>query len=77
MSKRERAISLISTIPDSKLTFVINMLENIKGLLGEEIEPDEWDLDMIAQAQKENDGTTVSFEEVLKKDGLTYADLQG
>ncbi|MCM1538390.1 MAG: hypothetical protein NC254_08335 [bacterium] len=41
----------------------------------EEVEPDEWDLEMISNAAKNNDGSSVSFEERLKKEGLTYADL--
>ena len=40
------------------------------------MEPDQWDLDMMAQAQKDNDGTTLTLDEMLKKEGLTYADLQ-
>lgn len=76
MSEREKAIQLIKEIPDNKLIFVVDMLNSIKNLLIEEVEPDEWDLKMIAEAERENDGTTVSFEEILKKDGLTYADGQ-
>ena len=63
MSEREKAIQLIKEIPDNKLVFVV-------------VEPDEWDLEMIAQAEQENDGTKVSFDELLQKEGLTYADLQ-
>ena len=40
------------------------------------VEPDQWDLDMMAQAQNDNDGTTLTLDEMLKKEGLTYADLQ-
>ena len=78
MSNREKVLRLIDDIPENKLVFVINVLESIKAYAGtvEEIEPDEWDLEMIARAEKVNDGTAVSFEEILKKDGLTYADLQ-
>ncbi|MCD8106211.1 MAG: hypothetical protein LUF35_14740 [Lachnospiraceae bacterium] len=75
MSNKERAIRLIDEIPESKLVFVIDMLSSIKGLLTEEVEPDEWDRQMIAEAKQENDGATVSFEELLMKDGLSYADL--
>lgn len=36
----------------------------------EEIEPDEWDLEMIKQAEEENDGEAISLEifakEILK-----------
>ena len=76
MSNRERVLQLIDDIPDYKLIYVVDMLNSIKNLLVEEVEPDEWDLEMIADAEKDNDGTTVSFEEMLKKDGLTYEDLQ-
>ena len=75
MSEREKAMQLIKEIPDSKMIFVVNMLMKIKGLPVEEIEPDEWDLKMIEEAKKNNDGSSVSFEELLKKAGLTYADL--
>lgn len=76
MSEREKAIQLIKEIPDNKLVFVVDMLNSIKKLLIEEVEPDEWDLEMIAQAEQENDGTKVSFDELLQKEGLTYVDLQ-
>ena len=42
----------------------------------DEVKPDEWDLKMIQEAEKENNGEKVSFDEILKRDGLTYADLQ-
>lgn len=76
MSNRERVMMLIEDVPDYKLTYVIDILNSIKGLLVEEVEPDEWDLQMIADARRMNDGSTVSFDEMLKKDGLTYEDLQ-
>lgn len=43
MSNKEKALQLIDEIPESKLVFVIDMLNSIKGLLMEEVEPDEWD----------------------------------
>lgn len=76
MSNKERVLQLINEIPDYKLIYVVDMLNSIKSLLIEEVEPDQWDLQMIDQSQKENDGQTVSFEEMLEKDGLTYEDLQ-
>ncbi len=76
MSNKERVMQLIDDVPDNKLVFVVNMLESLKAYAGEEIEPDEWDLKMIADAGEINDGTTVTFEEMLQKDGLTYEDLQ-
>lgn len=76
MSNKEKVLQLIDDIPDYKLIYVIDMLNSIKSLLVEEIEPDEWDLQMIADAKKNNDGTTVTLDEMLAKDGLTYEDLQ-
>ena len=76
MSNKERIIQLIDTIPDQKLVFVVDMLETLKGYAGEAIEPDEWDLKMIKEAEKENDGEYITFEDMLKEEGLTYADLQ-
>ena len=75
MSEKERAIQLIEEISDNKMIFVINLLKSIKGLLVEEVEPDEWDLKMIEEAKRSNGGMIVSFEELLEKEGLTYADL--
>ena len=71
MSNKERAIQLIEDIPEHKLTFVINVLESLKAYAGETIEPDEWDLQMIKEAQEENDGETVSMETLTAELGIT------
>ena len=81
MSNRERAIQIIDSIPDNKLMVIIDILEalqtHINGTMTPEtVQPDEWDMTMIAEAEKVNDGETVSLDEMLAKDGLTYADLQ-
>ncbi len=60
---------------------VLDDLDRLEGIQSvgadpEAVEPDEWDLKMIEDARKENDGKTVSFSELLEKDGLTYADIQ-
>jgi len=70
MSNRERVMQLIEDVPESKLVFIINMLENLKGYAGEAIEPDEWDLQMIAEAKQINDGNTVSLEKVCQDLGV-------
>ena len=71
MSNKERVLQLIDDIPDQKLIYVVDMLNSIKNLLIEEVEPDEWDLQMINQAQEENDGTTISFEKLADELGVT------
>lgn len=67
MSNKERIIQLIENVPDSKLIFVVDMLESLKAYAGEEIEPDKWDLQMIADAKKENNGETITLEELCKE----------
>ncbi len=81
MSNRERIIQIIDGIPDSRLLYVVNILESLRSYVAEELDaiseqPDQLDLYMIDEAKKINDGTTVSFDEMLLKDGLSYADLQ-
>lgn len=76
MSDRERAVQLLEQIPESKMLFVVDMLNSIRNLLIDEVEPDEWDIRMMKEAEAENNGETISLEELLKRDGLTYADLQ-
>ena len=76
MSNKEQILQLIDNIPDYKLTYVVDILNSIKNMLLEEVAPDEWDLQMIADAKRGNDGATATFEEMLKRDGLTYADLR-
>lgn len=70
VSNRERVLQLIADIPDIKLHFVVEMLESLKAYAGEEIEPDEWDLQMIAQAERENDGETVTLEDLVHELGV-------
>lgn len=71
MSNKERVMQLINDVPDNKLIFVIDMLESLKAYAGEEIEPDELDLQMIAQAERENDGQTVTLEELKQELNIT------
>ena len=71
MSNKERVIQLINDVPDNKLVFVVHMLESMKAYAGEAIEPDEWDLKMISDAKQENDGETLTFDEVEKELGMT------
>lgn len=70
MSNKERAIQLLDSIPENKLVFVIDMLENLKAYAGESIQPDDWDLQMIAEAKQENDGQTISIEALASDLGI-------
>lgn len=70
MSNKERALQLIKSIPEEKMAFVVSMLETMQGYAGESIEPDEWDLELIAQAERENDGTTITLEALAEELGI-------
>ena len=76
MSNRAYAHQLLDKVPESKIIYIVGILEGAMIPETEEVEPDEWDLKMIEEAKKENDGETITFDELLKKEGLTYADLQ-
>ena len=75
MSERERIKQAIDRLPEYKLAYVSNLILSIEKTDIEEVEPDEWDLAMIAEAKKHNDGSVVTLEELLEKEGLSYADL--
>ena len=80
MSNKERIIQLIDNVPDNRLVYIVDILESLKAYANEPTaetaEPDEWDMAMIRDAERINDGTTISLEEMMAKDGFTYADLQ-
>lgn len=71
MSDRERAMQLLEKVPETKLCYIIGILEGATIPDIEEVEPDEWDLKMIAEANKENDGEEVTFEDLKKELELT------
>lgn len=71
MSNKERAMQLLEDIPENKLVFIVEMLENIKAYVGEEIEPDKWDLEMIERSKRENDGNGIPIEKLAEELGIT------
>ncbi|MCI8749181.1 MAG: hypothetical protein HFH67_15200 [Lachnospiraceae bacterium] len=75
MSEREKLKAIIDRLPEYKIAYIANLIFSIEKTDIEEIEPDEWDLKMIEEARANNDGSAVSFEELLEREGLTYADL--
>lgn len=75
MNEREQIKQIIDRLPDYKIAYIANLILNIEKMSIEEVEPDEWDLKMIEDAKKNNDGSAISLDDLLKKEGLTYADL--
>lgn len=71
MSDRERAMQLLEKVPETKLYYIIGILEGAAIPDIEEVEPDEWDLKMIAEANRENDGDEVTLEDLKKELELT------
>lgn len=71
---KEKAHKLIDSVPDNKMAQVIVILEGIKSIIDDEV--DEWDLQLIKEAQEAlREGDFVPFEEVLKEAGLSAKDL--
>lgn len=75
MSNKERILQLIDNVSDNKLVYIVNILESLQAYANDEVIPDEWDKEMMLRAEQINDGETVNFDELLKKDGFTYAEL--
>lgn len=71
MSNRERILQLIEDVPDNKLIFIVNMLESLRAYANETIAPDEWDLKMIRDAEENNDGNTITLNDLSKELGIT------
>ena len=47
MSNREKALQIIDEIPEDKMIFVINMLDNVKNLIADQEEPNEETIEAI------------------------------
>ncbi|HBA48036.1 MAG TPA: hypothetical protein DCZ91_09630 [Lachnospiraceae bacterium] len=75
MSDREHLKQVIDRMPEYKIAYIANLILEIEKMDIEEVEPDAWDLKMIEDAKSNNDGSAVTLEELLEKEGLTYADL--
>lgn len=75
MSDRERLKQAIDRMPEYKIAYIANLILEIEKMDIEEVEPDAWDLKMIEESKANNDGTAVTLEELLEKEGLTYADF--
>ena len=64
MDKKKEIIRLLDELPNYKIGYVLAYIQGL--MIVDEIEPDEWDLQMIAEAEANNDGESISIEEVRK-----------
>ncbi len=70
MSNKELAIQLIEKIPESKMHYIIGILEGAAIPEIETVEPDEWDMAMIEKAERENDVTGITVEDLADELGV-------
>ena len=76
MSTAERLHTIIDEMPiDQQEAWLIILEASRKKQIIEEIEPDEWDLEMIKQAEEENDGEEISLESFAKELGIDHDSL--
>lgn len=72
MSEKEQLKQIIDRLPDYKLAYVANLIMGIEKTNIEEIEPDEWDLKMLDEINRNPDcHEFVSQEDLLKELNLT------
>lgn len=62
MGEREKLKQIIDGLPEYKLAYITNLILDIVKTDIEEIEPDEWDLEMIERAKMINDGNGIPIE---------------
>ena len=70
MSEKEQLKQIIDRLPDYKLAYVANLIMGIEKTNIEEIEPDEWDLEMIEHAKRINDGHGIPIETLASELGV-------
>lgn len=72
MSERERMYQLLDSVPDNKIAYIIGYIQGLTAEKREieEVDPDEWDLEMIARAERENDGQGVPIESLAAELGI-------
>ena len=75
MSTRERVHFIIDQLSEEQLQGLIMLLQGYSAPDIEEVEPDEWDNEMIKRAEAENDGKTTSIEDFAKELGIDYDSL--
>ncbi len=75
MSTKELVYKYIDRLNESQLNAIIAVLKQFDIPMCAEVEPDEWDIEMIRRAEAVNDGETVSIEELAKDLGVDYGSI--
>ena len=74
MSTKEIVYSLIDKLSESQLEGLIMLLQGYVSSGIEEVEPDEWELQMIAESEAD-DSEPMPIEEYAKGLGIDYDNL--
>lgn len=74
MSTKELAYSLMDSLTERQLEAIVEILKGLSLPKIPEVEPDEWDLEMIKRAEEENDGEVITIEDFAKELGIDYGD---
>lgn len=74
MSTRELALTILNSLTEEQLQAFVTLFGNPINRIPE-VEPDEWDKEMIQRAKAENDGETISIEELAAETGIDYESL--
>ncbi len=74
MSNKEQILEMMSRFSDRELGYVVYFMNAMNEPDNDDsiptVEPDEWDLEMIARAEAEYDGTTITLDELAKELGI-------
>lgn len=74
INARSEAIKLLNAIPDDKMLYVVNILRNVNDMTRQEVEPDELDLTMLREAEKDHE-EAVSFQQAIEGLGFDINEL--
>ncbi len=74
MSTREIAFTIFNSLTEEQLQAFVTLFGNPINRIPE-VEPDEWDKEMIQRAANENDGETISIEALAAETGIDYESL--
>ncbi len=67
-TNRRTAMGLINAMPANRLPYVIDFLRRVQSY--EEVEPDDWDMALLNEAGKENDGAAIVLEQLAEDLGI-------
>lgn len=74
MSTRERVHLMVDTMTEEQLSALLILFGSFSAV-STEVDPDEWDMEMIKRAESENDGSVTSIDDLAKELGIDYGSI--